>query len=211
MKCCFRWSVETFHDVTLIEGSKPQATWCNEVNWIRRNVKNNAFNVPQYEKTPICGDCVRVLFGKLKLGILVSGRVSANIVLLEMGFSSIHRWRPTMTLRLTCAIHSQWPQLKCVCFTYTQWGQVDYDKNFLFYMTTKMPNPHYFPEVCIKAGVADCGCRHVIHMDVLGANLRYRNGSWRNLSLCMPLGCFECHSEQDVWHCLTIIFCKRHR
>ena len=29
--------------------------------------------------------------------------------------------------------------------------QVDYDKNFLFYMTTKMPNPHYFPEVCIKA------------------------------------------------------------
>ena len=30
-------------------------------------------------------------------------------------------------------------------------SQVDYDKNFLFYMTTKMPNPHYFPEVCIKA------------------------------------------------------------
>eukprot|EP00438_Fugacium_kawagutii_P003847 Skav230668 [mRNA] locus=scaffold2185:177462:188257:+ [translate_table: standard] len=29
--------------------------------------------------------------------------------------------------------------------------KVDYDKNFLFYMTTKMPNPHYFPEVCIKA------------------------------------------------------------
>ena len=29
---------------------------------------------------------------------------------------------------------------------------MDYDKNFLFYMTTKMPNPHYFPEVCIKAG-----------------------------------------------------------
>jgi len=31
--------------------------------------------------------------------------------------------------------------------------EVDYDKNFLFYMTTKMPNPHYFPEVCIKVTV----------------------------------------------------------
>eukprot|EP00931_Biecheleriopsis_adriatica_P066335 TRINITY_DN4071_c0_g1_i5.p1 TRINITY_DN4071_c0_g1~~TRINITY_DN4071_c0_g1_i5.p1 ORF type:complete len:3484 (+),score=878.42 TRINITY_DN4071_c0_g1_i5:1149-10454(+) len=32
-------------------------------------------------------------------------------------------------------------------------GEVDYDKNFLFYMTTKMPNPHYFPEVCIKVTI----------------------------------------------------------
>ncbi|CAJ1374899.1 unnamed protein product [Effrenium voratum] len=32
-------------------------------------------------------------------------------------------------------------------------SEVDYDKNFLFYMTTKMPNPHYFPEVCIKVTV----------------------------------------------------------
>eukprot|EP00929_Paragymnodinium_shiwhaense_P038458 TRINITY_DN20312_c0_g1_i3.p1 TRINITY_DN20312_c0_g1~~TRINITY_DN20312_c0_g1_i3.p1 ORF type:complete len:2030 (-),score=489.14 TRINITY_DN20312_c0_g1_i3:63-5702(-) len=31
--------------------------------------------------------------------------------------------------------------------------EVDYDKAFLFYMTTKMPNPHYFPEVCIKVTV----------------------------------------------------------
>lgn len=29
-------------------------------------------------------------------------------------------------------------------------SDVDYDKNFLFYLTTKLPNPHYFPEVCIK-------------------------------------------------------------
>eukprot|EP00435_Cladocopium_sp_Y103_P017660 s1686_g4.t1 len=28
-------------------------------------------------------------------------------------------------------------------------SEVDYDKNFLFYMTTKMPNPHYFPEVTV--------------------------------------------------------------
>ena len=27
---------------------------------------------------------------------------------------------------------------------------VDYDENFKFYMTTKMPNPHYLPEICIK-------------------------------------------------------------
>jgi len=32
-------------------------------------------------------------------------------------------------------------------------SEVDYDKNFLFYMTTKLPNPHYFPEVCIKVTV----------------------------------------------------------
>ena len=27
---------------------------------------------------------------------------------------------------------------------------VDYDENFRFYMTTKLPNPHYMPELCIK-------------------------------------------------------------
>ena len=27
---------------------------------------------------------------------------------------------------------------------------VDYDNLFKLYMTTKMPNPHYSPEVCIK-------------------------------------------------------------
>lgn len=27
---------------------------------------------------------------------------------------------------------------------------IDYDDNFRFIMTTKMPNPHYLPEVCIK-------------------------------------------------------------
>lgn len=32
-------------------------------------------------------------------------------------------------------------------------SDVDYDKNFKFYMTTKLPNPHYFPEVCIKVTV----------------------------------------------------------
>lgn len=29
-------------------------------------------------------------------------------------------------------------------------SNVDYDDNFRFYMTTKMPNPHYLPEICIK-------------------------------------------------------------
>ncbi|KAJ1441552.1 dynein heavy chain, N-terminal region 2-domain-containing protein, partial [Ochromonadaceae sp. CCMP2298] len=29
-------------------------------------------------------------------------------------------------------------------------SDVDYDSNFRLYMTTKMPNPHYLPEVCIK-------------------------------------------------------------
>ncbi|XP_075463117.1 dynein axonemal heavy chain 6 isoform X2 [Ascaphus truei] len=32
-------------------------------------------------------------------------------------------------------------------------SDIDYDKNFRFYMTTKMPNPHYLPEVCIKVTV----------------------------------------------------------
>ena len=30
---------------------------------------------------------------------------------------------------------------------------VDYDPNFRFYMTTKLPNPHYLPEVCIKVNL----------------------------------------------------------
>jgi dynein heavy chain len=32
-------------------------------------------------------------------------------------------------------------------------SDVDYDANFRFYMTSKMPNPHYLPEVCIKVTV----------------------------------------------------------
>ena len=31
-------------------------------------------------------------------------------------------------------------------------SDIDYDKNFRFYMTTKMANPHYLPEICIKVG-----------------------------------------------------------
>jgi len=29
-------------------------------------------------------------------------------------------------------------------------SNVDYDDHFKFFMTTKMPNPHYIPEICIK-------------------------------------------------------------
>jgi len=32
-------------------------------------------------------------------------------------------------------------------------SDVDYDANFRLYMTTKMPNPHYLPEVCIKVTI----------------------------------------------------------
>jgi dynein heavy chain len=32
-------------------------------------------------------------------------------------------------------------------------SDVDYDDNFRLFMTTKMPNPHYLPEVCIKVTI----------------------------------------------------------
>uniref|UniRef100_A0A8C6R3K0 Dynein, axonemal, heavy chain 6 n=1 Tax=Nannospalax galili TaxID=1026970 RepID=A0A8C6R3K0_NANGA len=32
-------------------------------------------------------------------------------------------------------------------------SDIDYDKSFRLYMTTKMPNPHYLPEVCIKVTI----------------------------------------------------------
>lgn len=32
-------------------------------------------------------------------------------------------------------------------------SDVDYDDNFRMYITTKLPNPHYLPEVCIKVNV----------------------------------------------------------
>lgn len=32
-------------------------------------------------------------------------------------------------------------------------ADVDYDSNFRLYMTTKLPNPHYLPEVCIKVTI----------------------------------------------------------
>lgn len=35
-------------------------------------------------------------------------------------------------------------------------SDIDYDKNFRFYMTTKMANPHYLPEVCLCVCVEWC-------------------------------------------------------
>ena len=32
-------------------------------------------------------------------------------------------------------------------------SDIDFDRNFRFYMTTKMSNPHYLPEVCIKVTI----------------------------------------------------------
>lgn len=32
-------------------------------------------------------------------------------------------------------------------------ADIDYDPTFRFYITTKMPNPHYLPEVCIKVNI----------------------------------------------------------
>ena len=32
-------------------------------------------------------------------------------------------------------------------------SDIEYDKNFKFYMTTKLANPHYLPEICIKVTV----------------------------------------------------------
>lgn len=32
-------------------------------------------------------------------------------------------------------------------------SDIDYDRNFRFYMTSKMANPHYLPEVCIKVTI----------------------------------------------------------
>jgi len=32
-------------------------------------------------------------------------------------------------------------------------SDVDYNENFKFYLTTKLPNPHYLPEVCIKVTI----------------------------------------------------------
>ena len=34
-------------------------------------------------------------------------------------------------------------------------SNVDYDPNFKLYLTTKMPNPHYLPEVCIKVTIVN--------------------------------------------------------
>ena len=31
---------------------------------------------------------------------------------------------------------------------------VDYDNNFKFYMTTKLSNPHYLPEICVKVSTS---------------------------------------------------------
>ncbi|KAI3352270.1 hypothetical protein L3Q82_005249 [Scortum barcoo] len=54
-------------------------------------------------------------------------------------------------------------------------SDIDYDKNFRFYMTTKMANPHYLPEVCIKvtiinftvtkSGLEDQLLSEVVHLE----------------------------------------------
>lgn len=32
-------------------------------------------------------------------------------------------------------------------------SDIEYDNNFKFYMTTKLSNPHYLPEICIKVTI----------------------------------------------------------
>ena len=32
-------------------------------------------------------------------------------------------------------------------------SDIDYDKNFKFYMTSKLSNPHYLPEICVKVTI----------------------------------------------------------
>lgn len=32
-------------------------------------------------------------------------------------------------------------------------NEIDYDKNFRLYIATKLPNPHYMPEIFIKVNV----------------------------------------------------------
>lgn len=32
---------------------------------------------------------------------------------------------------------------------------VDYDENFRLYITTKIANPHYLPEICIKVTIVN--------------------------------------------------------
>lgn len=39
-------------------------------------------------------------------------------------------------------------------------SDVDYDPGFKLYMTTKLPNPHYLPEVCIKVTVINFTVTH---------------------------------------------------
>lgn len=34
-------------------------------------------------------------------------------------------------------------------------SDVDYDPNFRFYLTTKLANPHYLPEVCIQVTIVN--------------------------------------------------------
>lgn len=56
---------------------------------------------------------------------------------------------------------------------------VPYSNDFAFYMTTKMPNPHYLPEICIKVGQflwhkptgPVLGHCHQLHGDPLGVGI----------------------------------------
>ena len=59
-------------------------------------------------------------------------------------------------------------------------SDIDYDKNFRFYMTTKMSNPHYLPEVCIKVTIINFTVTKSGLEDQL---LRYGQRS------CIVLGC----------------------
>ena len=39
-------------------------------------------------------------------------------------------------------------------------SDVDYNEDFKFYLTTKLPNPHYLPEVCIKVTIINFTVTH---------------------------------------------------
>lgn len=48
-------------------------------------------------------------------------------------------------------------------------ADVDYDPNFKLYLTTKLANPHYLPEVCIKVTLINFTVTMQVSLDMCDA------------------------------------------
>ncbi|KAG7241312.1 hypothetical protein INR49_025754, partial [Caranx melampygus] len=69
-------------------------------------------------------------------------------------------------------------------------SDVDYDKNFRLYMTTKMANPHYLPEVCIKVTIINftvtkSGLEDQLLSDVVGLESPHLEEQRNQLIVCI--------------------------
>lgn len=67
--------------------------------------------------------------------------------------------------------------------------EIEYNPEFRFYITTKLPNPHYSPETCTKTTIVNFAVKEQVCL--LTSNIHVCVSSFTNepLSVCLRCAC----------------------